>query len=161
MPVAAPCLRWPWAYSSLGEHLHIILCDLLFHQPQQLHGAAVLPGAVVDLLRAAPHAPPVVDGAAVGAVPGAVEHRADDLDEERVPPPFRQADGLQDAVRQTAAEAVVPVGALRLPVIPGIEDFNVFPVREIQRMGRVRQAGPAEDHSALWPDAPEPPAQRH
>ena len=38
------------------------------------------------------------------------------------------------------------MGAFRLAVIPGIEDLHILPVGEIQRVCRVRQAGPAQHH---------------
>ena len=43
------------------------------------------------------------------------------------------------------------MGAFRLPVIPGIEDLHILPVGEIQRVRRVLQAGPAQNHFCLRP----------
>ena len=130
------------------EDAQFILAQQLFHQVQQLQSACRQVGAVVDLFGTAAHAPPVIHrpGTAAVVVPGAVKNGADDLNIEGFPFPHRQAQRLQRAVRPTAAQTVIPVGTFRLLPAVGIENVHVRAVREIQRVGRVWQAGPAQQH---------------
>ena len=139
---------------ALGrENLYLPIAELALCHLEQLHGSVVQPGGVFHPLGTALEAPPVVDRpAAGGAVPCSGKHGADDLGEEHVPPPLRQAQRLQNAVGQAAAEAVIAVGAFRLPEVLTVEDFDVFPVREILRVCRIAQTGPAQHHPAVGPD---------
>ena len=138
----------PLRVQVFREDAQVILTQHLFHQIQQLQSACGQAGAVADLFRTAAHAPPVIHGpGSCGiVVPRAIKNGADDLGVKGIPPPHRQAQRLQGAVRQAAHQTVIPVGTLRLPVVAGIENFHIRPVRKIQRVGRVRQAGPAQHH---------------
>ena len=135
-----------------GEDGQQAAVQLGFHQAQQLKGAAGQVVTVVDAHRAALHAPPVVDGlAGVGVVPAAIEDGADDLDIKDIPAPLRQAHRMDGAVGEPLAEAVVPEGVGRLAGVPGVKEGDIVPVREIDGVGRVGQAGPPQQDPALGP----------
>ena len=135
----------------IREDPQCLLAQQHLHHIQQMQGAARQALLVVDLLRTAPHPPPVVDSPGTGAAPSAVEDGTDDLGIKSLPLPHRQAQGVQGAVRQPAAQAVVPVKALRLLLAACIKDVHIRAVRKIQRLCRVRQAGPPQHHPGLGP----------
>lgn len=58
------------------EYLQAPFPQLLFHQVQHLQGAAGQTQCILDLLRIAAHAPPIVQRAAAGLVPAAFQNGA-------------------------------------------------------------------------------------
>ena len=139
------------------EDVHIVRALQRFHQVQQLPRTAGQCFLIFQILCAAAQSPPVVHRAGGGyAVPAAVKNRAHDLHIKGIPPPYRQAQRLQTAVRQLTAQAVIPVGVGGFPAVPGVDHIDLRAVGKIQRVGGIGLAGPAQPDAACRTHALKP-----
>ena len=106
-----------------------------FTAEQHIHDAAV-------------HAPPVVDGTAIGAGliphPAAVEDGADDIFIELAPVPERGGEILQHAAGPDQEGAELPLGAVGCRRIAARDDGDPLLREGMQRVGLVGQAGPQQ-----------------
>lgn len=97
---------------------------------------------------AAVHAPPVVDGAAIGAGlvphPAAVQNGADDVLIELAPVPERRGQVLQHAARAHQKCAELPLRAVRHRCVAARDDRDALLSKDVQRVNLVGQTGPLQ-----------------
>ena len=97
---------------------------------------------------AAVHAPPVIDGAAIGAGlvphPAAVQNGADDVLIELAPVPERRGQVLQHAARAHQKRAELPLRAVRHRCVAARDDRDALLGKDVQRVNLVGQTGPLQ-----------------
>ena len=133
---------------AAGERVHQAGDDAVAQDMRQVLHVGRQLAAEQYVHDAAVHAPPVVDGAAVGAGfvarPAAVQHAAHDVFIQLAPVPERRGEVLQHAARADQKGAELAVGAPRHRRVAARDDLDALAGEDGQGFFLLRQAGPEQ-----------------